>query len=513
MVLSVDITSDTRQFQAQVDDVSNQLAKVKEQLDQTTASGDKAGGSIESSMHQAQQASAESTTVFRQQTTAVKQGTQEQTEAFGVSQREINSIQKEGLRTTGAALAQTVAQSASAIDGSVNGALNALSNISIGITALSSVPEVAAAAGVIALITAAITGAVQKSQAEIQLEQQDVSDLVKEMEKLGVSGPSSVASINAALKTFSTTTDGSDKDLDALRKTADQAGISWIAYARAVAGSTKDQEDLYNSVNKQIEVLDAQSRAVDTTTNSGTKSYGVLQKRLAALQAVSDELEKQNKDLGLSKTRVDEYSQAQQTAITKTHQLADATKAFGDIGSNLASEQQQNAQDLTDAQSKLATAVENSNGRQTKAVKAARAAEVAASQKADVDTTANFIAAQKKEIDALLTANQSKAEIYSKFGNAAGKAIIKDVGDNPTLLEALAGASPAQVTTILGQYAAAGTAAGATLVHSAQSGANSVGPIKVPVVADTTSIDRTLTELKNRQITVKINSQFGRSFT
>jgi hypothetical protein len=515
--LNVDITADTKVFQSQVDDVSDALAKTVTELDKATQAGDNAGSSIEAGMRTAQESTAQAGSVFRQNTEVFKQGYQERVETTELSEGEINKIQKESLKTGAAAITAQVAQAAQGFDGTVESALESITNIGSGLAAFGG-PEVAAAAAGVTLLTSFISGQLQKAQQDTEAQKEAVSELTATLEKLGKDGSSSVSNVDANLKKFSTTTDGSNNDLAHLKDTADQAGVSFTTYSRALAGNTDAQRELYSEVQKRIPILEESIQKASIGTQGRNRDVAAMQKELGALKSVSSALSDQNKNLGLSKDRLKDYDTALESSKsasqTAAATFAKAADGMSDIGSNLAAQQEQNNQALIDDQNKLATAVADSNGKQTAAVKKARADEVAASQKANVDTIAGFEAAQQTELQALLDKKANEVKIYELFGKEAGAAVIKDAGDNPNLLEALTKSSPADVAKIVDAYGQYGKASGENAWKTAQKALQvplTPAPIDIPPLNVKGLLTNAQKQLDKNPLTVTVSSKFGRA--
>ena len=397
-----------------------------------------------------------------------------------ISATEQERIQREGLKAGAASFAGIAAQSVAGLDGSVSGLLNAATNIGSGIAVFAEGPvAVAAAAGTLAF--GLMTGAITQAQAATKQEQADVEALTKSLESSGTAGVSGVAAIDAQLKKFSTTTDGSAQDITVLKKEANEAGVSFKDYADAMAGNVDKQQELYDSVQKQIPNLKAWSIAQDASKTVGSQATSEMQTRLIALEAISAALSGQNKELGESKDRVKDLgealeasaAQAKADAAAQTAYSKATLDAFSDVGSQIAAQQQtlnDNAQSESE-QTKKKVVADN------------------------VETAQSFVDTQNSELKTLESNTAAKIAIYEKFGKDATE-IISDAGDNTSLLQSLAGASPTQVASILANYAQLGVLAGQGLKSGAETALK--GGIPLKTILDSPDVTQLLKGIQDR---------------
>ncbi len=514
--LNVDITADTRQFQAQVENVPTELQKISDQLQQVTQEGDKAGSSLEGSMRTAQQQTANSEQVFRSYTDHVVAGTQKQTEAFGLSNTEINRAQREGLKATGAALTQTVAQSAQAFDGTVNGALSAVSNISTGVAAFGG-PEVAAIAGGVALLTSVVSGLFNGAKQDAAQFQAQVSSLTDSMISSGDGLAAQETRYNAAVKSYTDGTNTLGYSFDTMRDKATSLGVPLDTLIAAYSGNAKAADEVRTASNRVVDSFH------EVTTSAAAQRTAVSHAAIAqhdnAVAAISDLRGVTDAQAAAAKG-AQEYgrlqTQAAQDAAAAQKVYSDAVSAsFDNIGSTLASAEDQINSKIASAQQALDTAVAASAGKRTKAVIAAQKALTDAQNQQNQDTAAAFLDQQNKDIANLEKASAAKITIYEKFGSDAA-ALIKSAGDNTNLLQSLAGADPGTVSKILANYGRLGKDAATNLQSEAQKylDGQELSIRRAKLQVDTSEVDAALKKYASAPFTINLQAkvtQFGRN--
>lgn len=452
--LNVDITADTRQFQAQVENVPTELQKISDQLQQVTQEGDKAGASLESSMRTAQQQTAGSEQVFKSYTDTVVSGTQHQTEAFGLSNTEINRAQREGLKATGSALAQTVAQSATAFDGSVKGALSAVSNISTGIAAFGG-PEVAAIAGGVALLTSVVSGMFNKAQQDAAEFQKSVSSLTDSMITSGDGVAAQETRYNAAVKSYTDGTNALGFSFDTMREKAKSLGVPLDTLIAAYSGNAKAAD----------EVRTASQHLIDTYNAVGESGVRVSKQQ----QTAHDNATRAIDDLkGTSDAQAAAAAGAEAYGRVQTQAAQDAAAA-----------QKQAAADASSAQASFASSLHSSLGSAGQDTK---------------DFSTNGVVDIQKYVDhlnSITQAVQDESKNLTAVAPAltqAGLNYVEGLGTAaaPLLAEAakLDPASP-QYQALMTSWNAAGAAASTNF-------GSAVRPVVVPLKVDTSGADRDL---------------------
>jgi len=306
--LNIDITADTRQFQAEADNVPAELQKITDQLTKVTTGGDKAGTSLEASMRAAQKTTEQTGSVFKSYTNDVVRGTQKQTEAFGLSNREVNSIQRESIRTTAKSLALQVEQSAQAFDGTVSGAVSAAGNIATGVAALGT-GSIAAVGLAGATAFGLIQGAIGQAQQQAKDMQAEVQSLLKDLEATGSEGTVSLGYIVDKLKQFEAGTAAGGLNLETIKKQAKDAGVSFKDYAQALAGNTDELDKQVSAAKKQSAAL---HEVEDSLTRAATQGgHNPFAERAAAAATAEDTIVA---NLQHEKDAVDQAAQAQRDA-------------------------------------------------------------------------------------------------------------------------------------------------------------------------------------------------------
>jgi hypothetical protein len=453
------------------------LKDAQDAIEQLASTNTSASTKIEAGFKAQQIATEQAAAATKAATLVTQQETEKQTEAFGLSNREINAAQKDTVKQGGAVVAQIVSQSVSGFDGTVSSGLSALTNLSSGVAALSTVPEVAAIGGAIAIITSLISGSFQQAEADTKQFKADVSSTTGTLEKMGIVGVDGVTAVDNAIKKMSITTDGSTADLEANKASAEAAGVSWVQYTDALAGNTEAQKTVYAEATKnaaeQTKIIREQQGA-RTLEAQNARSAATIE--LNADNSVTSALKEKNSVLSASTKAANDSAKAQKAEAASSTAAANAlldygTKAqgvFGDLGTKLQTAQDDVNTKLSDAQSKLASDLEDSSGKVTKAVVADRAAVAAASAKADQDSVDSFIAAQSQQLADLQDKKANEIKIYEEFGPQAAAALIKNAGSNVKLLSNLADATPAQIADIKANYATAGQEAALSYTKEAQ---------------------------------------------
>jgi hypothetical protein len=447
---------------------------------------------------------------FTQYTQQVKEQSTEQTAVVSDNIEEQGRIVKEGVKGTASAIAASVAQSASGMNGTFEGVAGSATNI---LSQLAySIPEFGAIFAAGALAFGLIDGLLKQDTASAADLQAQISSLVGELIKAGTDGALPLADLTTNLKDLATQADPTKTSLIELDDAAKNSGNSATALADAYAGDSQGLKALDDTAKAKLATDQAALTLEGQNAHEVSLHTVALQDQTAAQQKVTDTLnsavESQKKAAQVTEAYDADVKSLGSTSAEAAAKSAAAWTAaesgLSELGSNLASEQDKINTTLTDDQAKLATAVQDSEGKQTKAVVDARAAEVAASQKANVDTLAAFESELTTEVTDLLSTNANKVTIYEKFGKDAGAALIKDVGNNPTLLDALAGAGPTDIAKIKSSYALYGQAASESLTKEAQAGIDSHALTFKPVVvdADTSKASRALTALAQTKVNV-----------
>lgn len=478
IVISID--SDAAGAVKGVEDVDAALTKTTKSLESVTTGGAKSTDELEAS--------------FRQYTTAVQQESTKQTEAVEISSTEQNRIQRESVKAGAAATAETLAQTASGFDGTLQGGLSTLTNIGATLSAVLP-PEFAAVAVLGTLAFSAISGAITNGDESAKNFTADVASLADQMIKAGNGGAISFSDLTSNLQALATQTDPTKASLADLFDTAKSAGASATDLADAYAGDTDQLKQLDDEAKKKLELDKQDIELYGTRFEKSKLSLAQLHETTDAQSKYVDYLDDTVRKQNAATTTTDEYDKAVKALGPSTVQsvaeqkaaLEAGANAFSDIGSKIQSEQ--------DGLNAAATAASE----KTKKTVVAN----------NVETADSFIAEQAKELSALLSANANKIDIYEKFGKDAGAAVIKDVGNNPQLLAALAAASPADVQKIKDQYSAAGKAAGENLTKAAQialTANQAVGNIKIN--ADTTDAKKSIASLTSSKqlLNIVVNS-------
>lgn len=473
---------------------------------------------------------------FRTQTTVIQEETKKQTAAVSDGIEDQNRLQKEGLRAGATAVAQTAAQTAGAFDGSISGLTNAATNIGATIASVATGPLVVIAT-VATAVFGVISGLINKSTTDTAAFNARVDSTAAELEKLGVKGVGGVSAVNAELQKLGTTAGDNGQTLNSLSTIAQNAGVSGVDLQEAYAGNIPVLKSLTATTKEHIAALTAQLNEMPANTKAQIDAQIPVRAALTNYQALNDVLNTANDTYTAATKVANEYSKAAEKAALSSKEWSDAGTALAGIGDALQSQQSDLNSKIASDQQTLATAMADSNGKLTDALKNARTALAKDEATENQNTLAGFEGTLNSEVQALLASNASKIEIYEKFGKDAGAAIIKDVGNNATLLQAIAGAGPADIAKIQASYALAGTAASQSLTKAAQAGLNAhsltfapvqidadtskasrsltvfeknVPGITIPVAIDTSAIEQKLAKITSKSYLVQITAKLGK---
>lgn len=494
--VSVPVGADTRDFSASVKSgVIQPLADVLTALDGVTSGGDATSEKLVAQLTKEQAATAGTQHAYQDladtvhstmisATRSVQQESQKQTDGLELTTREQTRIVREGVTTAGESAKQAALQGLQSIDGTVQGALSAVQNTVSGIFGTMGGEGLAIGAA-ISTVVGLIAGAfAQAAQSEQDFEA-DVSSLTAALEKAG-DGRLSIDDITQSLQELSQQTDPTKVSLKGIFQVAKDSKSDAVALADAYAGQTGKLKELDTAAQKRLTSLRQLQQeeeyntvkstdgghAVGLQVQAQTKYVGLLDDTVKKNKAAADSTDQYNKALaGLGFTS--------QEALDAQNEYSTATlSTFDDIGDQLVAKQQE-----------LNAAAEAASEKTKKTVTAN-----------NVETAQSFLDAQNQELADLQNAGAAKIEIYEKFGSDASK-VIAAAGSNTSLLQSLAGATPAQVQAIIDNYGSLGSLAGANLQKDAQHilDMNPLIPtgVKIPVTVDTTDANQKLRTLGN----------------
>lgn len=270
--ISIGVAADTGPFSSAVKSgILEPLTDVQDALEQTAKAGDDAGASLEKSMKGAQTATETSARTIEETNQSIVQSNKrtytQDKENFELSEGEKNRIQKESVKAGASAVAQTVAQSASALQDIGTDAAGTVGNIAATVAGVSMNPIVAAVGAGVATVAGFVGGLISKANSDTEELDKSVQDLTDDFIKSGTSGKASLGYIVDQMKKIADGTDEAGLSLEDIKKRAKELGVPFKDLAAAHAGSTA-------AVDKNIAAAKRQAASAEATIRATAQEGG-----------------------------------------------------------------------------------------------------------------------------------------------------------------------------------------------------------------------------------------------
>lgn len=359
--ISIGIASDTRQFQAGIDDVTDSLQKVSGTLDDLNGAG--SSEKLIASLKAEQTAAKETSAQYEQLGNAATQSADTATEAFEVSTREQKSLTRDAVTTVGDNLKSALSQGAQQVSGNLGDITND-AQTAVQTLAFIGGPETLLPLGAAALGVGAISSMINNANAAAEAFQQSVLTLAGELIDVGSTGDPGLDNYITNLKQIALNGTEAGTSLKKFQDDSTTASQNFGNVAKALAGDPAALTKAISQVKSYIETLSQVKTASQGAAVGSSDQIGAADRLYAALQKQND-IQKESiseaqtaKDAGLNSLEAQaqaaqddakaEATAAKAKAAAIKQANEDAAQSQKDFASSLSSSLAQAGQDTSD---------------------------------------------------------------------------------------------------------------------------------------------------------------------